>query len=55
MQGEFGAQGKTATENYLARALAFDPTQAINTYAKGAWGGPNMLGRYFRVGVKVDM
>lgn len=38
MQGAFGAQGKTATENYLARALAFDPTQAINTYATGAWG-----------------
>lgn len=38
MQAQFGQQGNTATENYLARALAFDPTQAINTYAQGAWG-----------------
>lgn len=32
-----GAYGDTATQAYLGRALAFDPTQAINTYAQGAW------------------
>lgn len=37
IQGTFGQQGQTATQNYLARALAFDPTEAINTYARGAW------------------
>lgn len=32
-----GAYGDTATQAYLSHALAFDPTQAINTYAQGAW------------------
>ncbi len=34
----------------------FDPSAAYGLFGfNPAWGGPNMLGRYFRVGVKVDM
>ena len=34
----------------------FDPSAAYGLFDfNPAWGGPNMLGRYFRVGVKVDM
>jgi iron complex outermembrane receptor protein len=34
----------------------YDPSAAYGLFDfNPAWGGPNMLGRYFRVGVKVDM
>jgi len=34
----------------------FDPSAAYGLFDfNPAWGGPNMLGRYFRIGVKVDM
>jgi iron complex outermembrane receptor protein len=34
----------------------FDPSAAYGIFGfNPAWGGPNALGRYFRVGVKVDM
>ena len=34
----------------------FDPSAAYGIFGfNPAWGGPNVLGRYFRVGVKVDM
>lgn len=32
-----GGYGDAATQAYLSRAGSFDPTTAINTYARGAW------------------
>ena len=33
----------------------FDPSAAYGLFGfNPAWGGPNIMGRYFRLGVKVD-
>lgn len=36
--GTAAGYGDTATGEYLNRAMNFDPSAALNTYAKGAWG-----------------
>ena len=42
--------------NVLDIGPNFDPSAAYGIFGfNPAWGGPNALGRYFRVGVKVDM
>jgi iron complex outermembrane receptor protein len=34
----------------------FDPAAAYSIFGYNpAWGGPNMLGRYYRLGLKVDL
>jgi iron complex outermembrane receptor protein len=34
----------------------FDPSAAYALFGfNPAWGGPNIMGRYFRVGVKLDL
>lgn len=33
----------------------FDPNAAYGSYGYNpAWGGPNIMGRYFRIGAKLD-
>jgi iron complex outermembrane receptor protein len=41
--------------NVLGIAAPFDPNAAYGNYGfNPAWAGPNILGRYFRMGVKLD-
>lgn len=38
-----GAYGDAATADYLNRAGSFDASKALDTYARGAWGGVSQL------------